>query len=136
MMNDQKLYDESGFDIIELDFDVSAFQNEKSDRADKEIDNIIKQTDKITGKKCKERPSIYIGANENILAQRDNRVIVYLEEVIQETDNYIEVSNPNDRCRIFAKPKEAVFLNPDSKFQSYSNRGLGTIKCLIMKYDL
>ena len=49
MMNDQKLYDESGFDIIELDFDVSAFQNEKSDRADKEIDNIIKQVDKITG---------------------------------------------------------------------------------------
>ena len=37
MMNDQKLYDESGFDIIELDFDVSAFQNEKSDRADKEL---------------------------------------------------------------------------------------------------
>ena len=30
------------------------FQNEKSDRADKEIDNIIKQVDKITGKKCKE----------------------------------------------------------------------------------
>ena len=31
--------------------------------------------------------------------------------------------------------KRGVFLNPDSKFQSYSNK-VSTIKCLIMKYDL
>ena len=47
---------------------------------------------------------------KNDIRNKDNRVIVYLEEVIQETDNYIEVSNPNDRCRIFAKPKVELFL--------------------------
>ena len=52
-MNDQKLYDESGFDIIELDFDVSAWKMRKVIEQTK--NNIIKQTDKITGKKCKRR---------------------------------------------------------------------------------
>ena len=45
---DEKLFNESGFDIHELDFDVSAFHNEKSDRANAELDKIVKQLDKIT----------------------------------------------------------------------------------------
>ena len=132
---DEKLFNESGFDIHQLDFDVSAFHNEKSDRANAELDKIIKQLDKLTDGKCLERPVVYIGPNEDILRDRNINVLVYLEEVMPEMENFVEVVNQVDRCRIVCKPKEAVLFNDINLFNRYSTRGAGSIKVILCKYE-
>ena len=50
-------------------------------------------------------------------------------------ENFIEVVNKVDRCRIVCKPKEAVIFNDINQFNRYSTRGAGSIKVILCKYQ-
>ena len=50
-------------------------------------------------------------------------------------ENFIEVVNKVDRCRIVCKQKEAVLFNDINVFNRYSTRGAGSIKVILCKYQ-
>ena len=50
-------------------------------------------------------------------------------------ENFIEVVNKVDRCRMFVSFKEAVIFNDINLFNRYSTRGAGSIKVLLCKYE-
>ena len=73
-------------------------------------------------------------SNEDILRDRNINVSIP-REVMPEMENFIEVVNKVDRCRIVCKPKEAVIFNDINLFNRYSTRGAGSIKVLLCKYE-
>lgn len=162
MKYDMTTFFKDGFYTGEVDLNVQLFDDIKfpsidydakdlilPDTCKQEIKKVQEQLEEVISEtypkfELTEEPGLWNGVTKenNALKSNDTNVagdkfnsniLVYLDEGNDDNENYIEILGV-DKCRVFCRPGQFVWLNQSPQFEHRANNGRGNRRLLHFAY--